>query len=294
VGFAHPMPKGKRGGAVFLEGTNSYIAVDSLSNQVWGTALTVSLWFYRSDEFKWYSILAGAGGSSDVSWALYLGHQQEGKSVGCGVSTYLDRNQWGGVKDAQAAIKAWHHVVMTYDGTEVLMYLDDVIHEGDGEDQGPIVDYGKPLYLGGTVKPQVPGSNKPEQFTGMMDEVLIYNRVLSRQEISALFRNEHVVEGVPQTDRPSITSRNPVETESSRHSEPAPIQAETTSVFTPAARVEPPTAAPAFSSRAELDAALASQNEMYCCEKLKELAREWEKGNTQKVMSMLDELTGGY
>ncbi len=291
VGFAHPMPKGAKGGAAFIEGVGSHIVVAALSNQVWGSELTVSLWFFRSDEFAWYSVLAGAGSSIKGSWDIRLGRQMEGKMIGCGVATFLDRELWD-VTDVEAATKQWHHVVMTYDGGEVLMYLDDVIHEGDGDDQGAIVDLHKPLYLGGTAEPDSPGPSQSENLTGMLDEVLIYNRVLSRAEISSLFRKEQVVAGTGalKAARAAEAAANPAPPPPA---EPVPSPAETRApAVEEAAKAAAPPAAPAASPSPDA-AAMLSQEALYCCEKLQQLTREWEKGNTQKVMGMLDELTGG-
>ena len=291
VGFAHPMPKGAKGGAAFIEGIGSHIVVEALSNQVWGSELTVGLWFFRSDEFAWYSVLAGAGSSVKGSWDIRLGRQMEGKMLGCGVATYLDRELWD-VTDVEAATKQWHHVVMTYDGGEVLMYLDDVIHEGDGDDQGAIVDLHKPLYLGGTAEPDMPGPTRSEHLTGMLDEVLVYNRVLSRAEISALFRKEHVIAGLGALKAARMAEA------AAAPATPAAEEAVLPQAETPAPAVEETTkavespVAPAVSPTPDA-AAILSQEALYCCEKLQQLTREWEKGNTQKVMGMLDELTGG-
>ena len=131
-----------------------------------------------------------------------------------------------------------------------------------------------------------------KEATGMLDEVLIYNRVLSRAEISSLFRKEQVVAGTGalKAARAAEAAANPAPPPPA---EPVPSPAETRApAVEEAAKAAAPPAAPAASPSPDA-AAMLSQEALYCCEKLQQLTREWEKGNTQKVMGMLDELTGG-
>ena len=84
----------------------------------------------------------------------------------------------------------WHHVAGTYDGTRLQLYI-------DGEAAG------RPLYHSGSISPMRPGdgitiggeerkSNGPDPsgnrfFQGLIDEVAIYHRALSADEIKSTY-----------------------------------------------------------------------------------------------------------
>jgi len=73
----------------------------------------------------------------------------------------------------------WYHLVGTYDGTSVNLYVDGVLINSKAT-SGPMSDYGRPLVIGGF-------SNLSEFTPGSIDEVSIYNRALSSNEIVGLY-----------------------------------------------------------------------------------------------------------
>jgi hypothetical protein len=82
----------------------------------------------------------------------------------------------------------WHHIVGTYDGTQLQLYVDGVAA-------------GNPRFHTGTILPMLPGSflsigsedgrrccGGPRYFQGDIDEVAIYKRGLTHQEVLDLFQ----------------------------------------------------------------------------------------------------------
>ncbi len=73
----------------------------------------------------------------------------------------------------------WHHVVATYDGTAMRLYLD-----GAGVDARPhkckIPKNPNPLLVG--------KSGFREHFRGLIDEVMVYDRALTEKEVKQLYR----------------------------------------------------------------------------------------------------------
>ncbi len=88
----------------------------------------------------------------------------------------------------------WHHVAATYDGTNIALYIN-----GEVEDSGVApfpLDYDTtPLFIGttGTWQPYL------NMFGGMIDEVSIYSRALSSNEIAAIYSAGAYGKCVPET-----------------------------------------------------------------------------------------------
>src|SRR5262249_17035757 len=76
----------------------------------------------------------------------------------------------------------WYHVAGTYDGNQSVLYVNGVA-EGAAQPGLPL-DYGsQPIFIGtsGTWPPYL------SMFGGIIDEVSIYNRALSSNELAAIY-----------------------------------------------------------------------------------------------------------
>jgi len=104
-----------------------------------------------------------------------------------------DELQAGNVLDGE-----WRHIAATYDSSEIVVYVDgdDV---GGGPCDGEIAEVATPLYIG--------SRGGGSRFThGAYDEIRIYNRAMSKDEIN-LVMNEGPVEllAVDARDRVAVT-----------------------------------------------------------------------------------------
>ena len=167
---------GKFGKALSFDGVDDYVEVPifPLTNKV-----TVSAWAYLIDgqpSNDYAGIITNLNGASNFNRLL--------------IKTNLILFQLkidGTIYNHQAYISqslkyGWHHYVAVYDGTTVKIYLD-----------------GKPIYSGsqagnldsGTIRPTIGwGSTYPNyyHFKGNIDEVLIYNKSLTDDEIKFLYQ----------------------------------------------------------------------------------------------------------
>ncbi len=75
--------------------------------------------------------------------------------------------------------ETWHHIAMTYDGSQVRVYIDGSLDHSSGLAAGAIADNDLNVFIGG-----MPGSGW--NFKGNIDEVRIYNRALAASEIASL------------------------------------------------------------------------------------------------------------
>jgi len=73
----------------------------------------------------------------------------------------------------------WHHIAWIYDGTMNYMYLDGKLDASE-ESTGLITVSTYPLFIGNN------SQNTDREWTGLIDEVMIYNRALSEAEVMYL------------------------------------------------------------------------------------------------------------
>lgn len=83
-----------------------------------------------------------------------------------------------GVNSAQINTGQWYHVVGTYDGSRIRLYVDGGL-SGSATATGAM-SYANNMYAGETY---APGTN---QFIGAIDDIRVYSRVLSASEVSLL------------------------------------------------------------------------------------------------------------
>jgi hypothetical protein len=110
----------------------------------------------------------------------------------------------------------WHHLVGTYDGSNLNVYLDG-LPDGSMPATGSITDRGMPMYLG-----RYGADPTIVRYGGVMDEVAVYDRALTPAEVQALYlagTDGRLVRGVVNQSRTitdSITSSESLSRTSSR------------------------------------------------------------------------------
>lgn len=173
---------GRYGNALYFDGRNDYVDVAQLN--VPGNAITISAWF-KADSFPAghdARILSKATGEAEqdhhIMLSLYAGYRQA-------LRLRLKTN--GTTKTLIApqgpiTTGVWVHAVATYDGTTARLYKDGV-EVGSMPLSGTLeVNSKVPAFIG--ANPKGPGNN----FHGTIDQVRVYNRALSQQEIQSLYQ----------------------------------------------------------------------------------------------------------
>ena len=89
---------------------------------------------------------------------------------------------YGANSDEAIPMNQWTHLVGTYDGPTVKIYVNGVLKKSIPGPGGPLDYTTQPLYIGRTV-----ASN--HSYYGKIDEVAIYNRALSAEEIQQHYQN---------------------------------------------------------------------------------------------------------
>jgi hypothetical protein len=170
--------KAGNGGALDFDGSDDYVSVGQQTALEPTTAVTVSIWIKRSGAQASFAKVLWNGPNDNDPWGAY-GFQFN--------STADDDIEWSittGVTDTQVSTGSgtisdgvWQHLVGTYDGSTMRVYLDGV-EKNSTVKTGTIADYGSPgLLMGGH-------TDQPSQdYAGLIDEVRVYNRALSAAEI---------------------------------------------------------------------------------------------------------------
>lgn len=110
------------------------------------------------------------------------------------IEFYIYNNEWndedGVYTKVSASIptpKDWsnkqHHLVGTYDGHTLKLYLDSSLVSQVNDDKG-IAPGGNPLGIGADVAYDAQNPNVPDTFSGLIDNVRIYNKALNDSEIN--------------------------------------------------------------------------------------------------------------
>jgi hypothetical protein len=168
-------------GAYRFNGTHSYIDLGN-DTELAVTRWTYAMWIYRNADSGTYERLL-----SKSNFTIYDRFLQI-SNVDTLQMGYVDTVGGGhfGESTATIATGRWYHVAGTFDGTYVRIYINGTLAStsSDFSSYTPR-DSGLPISLGRLGL----GSVWYYEFNGTMDDVRIYNRSLSAQQVRALYLN---------------------------------------------------------------------------------------------------------
>ncbi|MCA9388201.1 LamG domain-containing protein, partial [Candidatus Berkelbacteria bacterium] len=168
---------GRLATALDFNGTSDFVAVpDSASLDITNN-LTVSFWVYADTTPQlWDSPIIKT--TDDDSWYDGFGMFYQGGQIRFWVDQY-DTN----VASAAFSVGSWHHVVGTYDGTTVRVYVDGV--EGTPDSYtGSITPNNTSLFIGSGAD----ASGAGYYWDGKIDEVAVFDRAIDSSEVQALYK----------------------------------------------------------------------------------------------------------
>ena len=165
---------GKRGQALSFDGDDDQIEIPDSNNSLDGVGqVTLSLWFYPTSSNGNYKIIAGKG----VNAANY-GLWYQGSSF---VATFYNGSWRNHNASGTYATGEWYHLSMVIDNNNdtVRIYVNGVDRTVSSAETSDMVADNGSFY----VTPSYSG--RP---AGKIDEVRVYNRALSSDEIGSLYR----------------------------------------------------------------------------------------------------------
>ncbi|MHC4242675.1 MAG: LamG domain-containing protein, partial [Planctomycetota bacterium] len=173
---------GWSGKALELNGSSTY--VDCGNAEVLNVGVfSVSFWFNIPSTQGWNHIVSrgshqGGGNPGAVNWGVMMYDAQE---------TILYEAFNDTVKpsiSANTTVGEWHHIVATFDGTEMQLYHDGQ-SAGTSAATGMLLDQSRSFVIGAKSE----DGYVENFFTGSVDEVGYFNVVLSPEDIEAIMDN---------------------------------------------------------------------------------------------------------
>ncbi len=123
------------------------------------------------------------GNNARILWKIVQTKIQVTIANEAGGGPKIDFNSTSDIVDGN-----WHHVVFVADRSDsTLIYIDGELDAEGGPSEGTDVTTESPLYIGASVRI---GETTRRYFEGLIDEVGIYNRVLTEDEIEHNFNSE--------------------------------------------------------------------------------------------------------
>lgn len=162
-----------------FNGTSDYIDVpDNPSISITGVNLSITGWMKTSASGNQWIASKWNGNASNDSYGLYLSNGKSRFAVsGNGINS--------GVVESTLSVNdgTRHHVVATYDGTTLKVYIDGILDSTATYVLSSIFDSNLPLRIGAKND-----SIATEFFNGMLDEVVIYDRTLTPDEVNNIYQ----------------------------------------------------------------------------------------------------------
>ncbi len=163
------------GGALFFNGVNSYVNITNAGPLNVSNHFSISLWF------KPAQLINVASGRSDLFkkfgayWLLLNYPNKDGRLA------FVLNNGAKRVNSTTASWTTgqWHHVVATYDGANMKLYVNGVLEGVTPSTLAPVKNT-SPLQIGGN-------SEQGYWFPGGMDDVRLYGCALSTSVVQSLF-----------------------------------------------------------------------------------------------------------
>lgn len=163
---------GKYGSAIDFDGVNDRITVPDSNSLDLTKGMTLEAWVYPKKNMYGWSTVIMKQGSNKLIYTLYA-HGEQAKQYGIIYSDSAEQIAEGGNK---LPLNNWTHLAVTYDGNEIKVYKNAQLISSKSYSK-PIEISSGALGIGGN------GVWTNENFPGIIDEVRIYSRALSQNEI---------------------------------------------------------------------------------------------------------------
>ena len=178
---------GQRGGALQFDGVNDVVTVPGTALAPVTTALTVAAWVYRtSAQATWMSVASRQVGTGFFEH-FYLGFSPTGQY------RWFVRTSNGyspATSGGAAAVGQWVHLVGTYNGASVTLYVNGVLAFTTPH-TGTIPSDTTPLTIGAGFND--PAQTPSEGLAGRVDELRVYATALGATEVQTLYQTTQPV-----------------------------------------------------------------------------------------------------
>jgi hypothetical protein len=162
---------GKIGGALSFDGLNDFVYVPSIRS-VNGGGVTFAVWIKPThfDSIDYPHIISGAGVSFHGAGPAYIPSNNKGR-----VGLYLGGSSAGEVFTRVVPLLDWSHITAISNGTNYQIFWNGVLEQQSSQVTGQVGN--SSIMIG----------SEANTWLGLIDDVRIYNRALSAEEVQALY-----------------------------------------------------------------------------------------------------------
>ena len=178
MGIANPLtsPAHKIGG-LYFNGRNAYVKVPDSESLDITDAITIEAWVNLAKITYYPGVVA-----KQRDTAYWIGTNSKGVA---GFQGVIGGNSVDWYPGPTLSLGKYYHLVFTYDGS-YMRYYGNGVKTGEAAKTGKIGVSDLPLVIGASIN----GNGNIRFFwLGLIDEVRIYNRALSEEEIQLLYSN---------------------------------------------------------------------------------------------------------
>lgn len=175
---------GKNSGAISFTGSNSYVAIPA-NNAVFSTQYTYSFWYNAASNpasGQARVMLGVGGGTYDQTVGIANGYFNQYWGVTCGGYTTPPVPPYGAAYTTLPPLNQWNHVAAVKKADSIKLYINGVLVASN---PAPTV----PTYQGVELGIKLGGrANHNQYFNGILDDLWLYNRALTDEEIAAIYQ----------------------------------------------------------------------------------------------------------
>jgi len=180
---------GQVGNALSFDGADDYVLVEDAPVLRITTPITLEAWIYQTgigSGWGGYGVIVQKGGGTwtgepDSGYDLAVTPDYLLFALGDGTPWQIDKNIIT-IPASEVSWNSWHHVVGLWNGSAMKIYLDGILKRELGRTATPVMS-SSPLIVGNWYP------HYDEGFKGIIDEVAIYDRALTAEEIWQHYQN---------------------------------------------------------------------------------------------------------
>jgi parallel beta-helix repeat protein len=180
---------GQVNGALDFDGGDDRVQIPDNDSLTPPTEITISFWVNQNagDAGIWkYAFCPGESASPGNSRAYALAVSKSDKKVWLrvhsGVNTYSEL-----ISNGTVSLNEWHHLTATFRAGDAAIYIDGQLDRSARMSVSSIMNDAQPLTVGGAW--EYCGADSFEgEFNGTIDEIMIFSRALSAQEVEGLYQ----------------------------------------------------------------------------------------------------------
>lgn len=172
---------GQIGGALSFDGSNDYVSRSATSTLNLSRVFTISAWVYFvGDPAYEYIVTRNTSTTANMQYGIYVRTPISGGALG----VVLNGTTPADFPTVPWPEYTWSHIAVTWNGNDALAYVDGGLI-GSVHYPGTLTNQGNWFNIGRRSN-SVNGTSSSGLFSGIIDDVRIYNYAMSAQEVAQL------------------------------------------------------------------------------------------------------------